>query len=235
MRVVPIASSPCTRQDVSVWYMGSTNDEMDLPVDMITDISSMPPSSWGSSLLVSGVLHRSPDDGSVSLGLSPDSPDLHQHMAAEASLAWPSTKLHPAWLLPGPCLHLEVHHTQQLESFTGLQIIVASCYISLGPWLRHLLLAQHQAASCLAPSWAMWKQHSPHSLHRSGTGCIFTTPLSSPEHCYLSGGGDTVLLGRGLAWSCWTLAQGSEVNHQTDYHRFFLTIWPFGLGSPHLW
>ena len=67
---------------------------MDFPFDMIVDISSMPPPR-GLTLSASGVLQMAPDDGSISLGLSPDSQDLPRPMA-EASLTWPSAKLHLA-------------------------------------------------------------------------------------------------------------------------------------------
>ena len=102
--------------------MDSTVDEMDLPVDIITDISSMPPPQ-GLSLSASGVLHRAPDDGSVLLGLLPDILDLPQPMA-EASLAWSSTKLHLTRHLPGPCggnVH-SAHHTAAAQDASSLHL-----------------------------------------------------------------------------------------------------------------
>ena len=78
--------------------MDTVVDEMDLSLDTIMDTSEMPPPR-GSSLSVSGVLHRIPDDGSVFLGLSLDSLDPLQHVA-EASLAWPSAEPHLTWHLP---------------------------------------------------------------------------------------------------------------------------------------
>ena len=105
--------------------MEGTDDVLDLPLDMITDISSMPPPR-GLSLSASGVLHRIPDNGSVSRGLSPDSLDLPQPKA-DASVAWTSTKLHLTQHLPGPRggnIH-PTHHTTVAQDASSPHLLAA--------------------------------------------------------------------------------------------------------------
>ena len=103
--------------------MDSTVDELDFPLDMIMDISSVLPPQ--------GLAH-----GSVSLGLSPDSFYLPQPMA-EASLTWTSTKVNLAQHLPGPhlCNVHPAHHTAAAQNVSApyLSAVYMNTMYSLPP------------------------------------------------------------------------------------------------------
>ena len=74
MGVVLISSSPSYSQDGSVCDMDSFIDELDLHLDIMLVIPvTPPPRDLASS--ASRALERAPDNGSISLGVSPDGSD----------------------------------------------------------------------------------------------------------------------------------------------------------------
>ena len=80
MGMVLIPSSPAYSQDGSACDMDTLVNQLDLHLDMISTTAAMPPPQ-GLAFSASGVLHRAPDEGSVSLGLLPDSLESPQLLA----------------------------------------------------------------------------------------------------------------------------------------------------------